>query len=127
MDERLARALAGRLAATNVTVLHADATALPFEAGRFSAATLFTMLHHVPSAALQDQMLAELRRVLRPGGVLAGTDSVETPARRELHADDDYLPVDPATMAGRLAAAGFVHATVEVQDDRFRFTAAVPA
>jgi len=59
--------------------------------------------------------------------VLAGTDSVETPARRELHADDDYLPVDPATMAGRLAAAGFVHATVEVQDDRFRFTAAVPA
>ena len=127
IDERLARSLAGRLAGANVTVLHADATSLPFEAGRFSAVTLFTMLHHVPSTALQDQMLAELRRVLRPGGVLAGTDGVETPARRELHADDDYLPVDPATMAGRLAAAGFVHATVEVQDDRFRFAAAVPA
>ena len=126
IDERLARSLAGRLAGTNVTVLHADATALPFEAGRFSAATLFTMLHHVPSTALQDQMLAELRRVLRPGGLLAGTDGVATPARRELHVGDDYLPIDPATMAGRLAAAGFVHITVEVEEDRFRFAAATP-
>ena len=127
IDERLARSLAGRLAGSNVTVLHADATALPFSGGQFSAATLFTMLHHVPSAALQDQMLAELRRVLRPGGLLAGTDGVATPARRELHVDDDYLPVDPATMAHRLAAAGFAGVTVEVQDDRFRFTATVPA
>ena len=126
VDERLARALAGRLAGTNVTVLHADATALPFAARRFSAATLFTMLHHVPSAAQQDQMLAELRRVLRPGGVLAGTDSVETPARRELHVDDDYLPVDPATLAGRLAGAGFTRVTVEVEEDRFRFAATAP-
>ena len=126
IDERLARALAGRLAGTNVTVLHADATALPFETGRFSAATLFTMLHHIPSASLQDRMLSELRRVLRPGGMLAGTDGVETPARRELHTDDDYLPIDPATMAGRLAAAGFVHTTVEVEEDRFRFAATAP-
>jgi SAM-dependent methyltransferase len=127
IDERLARSLAGRLAGTNVTVLHADATALPFEAGQFSAATLFTMLHHVPSTAQQDQMLAELRRVLRPGGVLAGTDGVETPARRELHTGDDYLPIDPATMAGRLAAAGFTGVTVEVEEDRFRFAATAPA
>jgi len=127
IDGRLARSLAGRLAGTNVTVLHADATALPFSDGRFSAATLFTMLHHVPSAARQDLMLAELRRVLRPGGVLAGTDGVETPARRDLHADDDYLPVDPATLAGRLAAAGFAGATVEVHEDRFRFAATVAA
>src|ERR1700722_14495104 len=127
VDERLARALAGALGGTTVTVLHADATALPFGAGRFSAATLFTMLLHVPSSAQQDQMLAELRRVLRPGGVLAGTDSVETPARRELHIDDDYLPVDPSTMAGRLAGAGFTRVTVEVEEDRFRFAATAPA
>jgi ubiquinone/menaquinone biosynthesis C-methylase UbiE len=127
IDERLARSLAGRLAGTNVTVLHADATALPFEDGQFSAATLFTMLHHVPSTAMQDRMLAELRRVLRSGGLLAGTDGVETPARRELHVGDDYLPIDPATLAGRLATAGFVNATVEVEQDRFRFLAAAPA
>src|ERR1700735_1477976 len=87
VDERLARALAGRLAGTNVTVLHADATALPFGAGRVSAATLFTMLHHVPSSAQQDQMLAELRRVLRPGGVLAGTDTGDIPSGRGVHTD----------------------------------------
>ena len=127
IDERLTRSLAGRLAGSNVTVLHADATALPFGAGQFSAATLFTMLHHVPSAARQDRMLAELCRVLRPGGVLAGADGVATPARRELHIDDDYLPVDPAAMAGRLAAAGFAGATVEVHGDRFRFSATAPA
>ena len=75
---------------------------------------------------IDDQMLAELRRVLRPGGVLAGTDGVETPARRELHVDDDYLPIDPATMADRLAGAGFTRVTVEVEEDRFRFAATAP-
>ncbi len=65
--------------------------------------------------------------MLRPGGVLAGADGVATPARGELHIDDDYLPVGPAAMAGRLAAAGFAGATVEVHGDRFRFSATAPA
>ena len=87
---------------------------------------LFTMLHHVPSAALQDRMLAELRRVLRPGGLLAGTDGVETPARRDLHVDDDYLPIDPATMADRLAAAGFRPRHGRGGGGPFRFAATAP-
>jgi SAM-dependent methyltransferase len=67
-DPTLAAALATRLAGTNVAVLHADATDLPFDDGTFTAAASFTMLHHVPSAALQDRLLAEVARVLRPGG-----------------------------------------------------------
>jgi SAM-dependent methyltransferase len=127
IDDRLAQALAGRLAGSNVEVVHADGTRLPFGSGRFSVATLFTMLHHVPSADLQDALLAEVRRVLRPGGRLVGTDGLATPERTELHRDDDWNPVDPATMPGRLAAAGFAQPAAEVTGDRFRFAATVPA
>jgi SAM-dependent methyltransferase len=127
IDDDLARKLAGRLAGTNVEVVNADGTLLPFPAGRFSAATMFTMLHHVPSIELQDRLLAEVRRVLRPGGMLAGSDSPETPERRELHEGDIYLPVEPAGFRDRLLAAGFADATVETGEHSFRFRATVPA
>ncbi|HTT53755.1 MAG TPA: class I SAM-dependent methyltransferase [Streptosporangiaceae bacterium] len=126
IDERLARALAGRLSGSNVEVVHADGTALPFGAGEFTAATLFTMLHHVPSAELQDRLLAEVRRVLRPGGLVVGSDGMATPSRWELHQGDDYRPIDPAGLPARLAAAGFTGPVVEIQGDRFRFLAHAP-
>ena len=50
IDAGLAAALAERLAGTNVEVVQADATAMPFPDGRFSSAVSFTMLHHVPTA-----------------------------------------------------------------------------
>ena len=68
IDPDLAGALAQRLAGTNVEVLNADATALPLEPDRFSGAVSFTMLHHVPSAELQDRLFTELARVLRARG-----------------------------------------------------------
>ena len=37
-----------------VEIVHGDGTAMPFPDGRFSAVVCFTMLHHVPSAQLQD-------------------------------------------------------------------------
>src|SRR5437870_348170 len=42
VDEALASALAARMAGSNVEVVHADATGLPFEADQFSGATCFT-------------------------------------------------------------------------------------
>ena len=130
VDADLARALATRMSGSNVEVLHADATALPFEPGRFSAATCFTMLHHVPSPDGQDRLLGELRRVLRPAGLLIGVDSLDRPEWRELHVGDVCVPVDPDTLADRLARGGFVD--IEVERDsrepalRFRFAARVP-
>ena len=84
------------------------------------------MLHHIPSPAQQDAALAELARVLRPGGVLAGSDGLDTPARRELHHDDVFVPVDPGPLPARLEAAGFGRARIDVAGDRVRFTAVRP-
>jgi len=123
LDFALAGKLAARLAGSNVQVVAGDVTRLPFPAGRFSAAACLTMLHHIPSPARQDAALAELARVLRPGGVLAGSDGLDTPARRELHVDDVFVPVDPGMLEGRLRAAGFGRARVDVAGDRVRFAA----
>jgi hypothetical protein len=81
------------------------------------------MLHHVPSAALQDALLTEAGRVLRSGGVLIGTDNIETPARWELHVSDTDVPIDPSGLEKRLEAAGFTEIAIGVAPDRFKFVA----
>jgi SAM-dependent methyltransferase len=113
IDPRSASSLQERMENTNVEVVEADATAMPFPDGSFSAVLSFTMLHHVPSVNLQDCLLAEARRVLRPGGVFAGTDAVPGVLLRLAHIGDTMVPVDPATLGQRLEAAGFC--TVEVK------------
>jgi SAM-dependent methyltransferase len=130
VDGDLAGALADRLAGTNVEVVHADATESGLATDRFSAATCFTMLHHVPSPELQDRLFAEVRRVLRAGGTFIGTDSIDSDAIRQGHVDDVFVPVDPATLGLRLEAAGFVDVSVErasdAWGDRVRFHARKP-
>lgn len=136
LDHELAEALRTRLEGTNVTVVEADATRLPFEDDRFSTATCFTMLHHVPSPELQDRVLAEMCRVLRPGGLLIGTDVVPSDTLDDFHEGDVYVTCDPAGMPDRLKAAGFVDIQVERADvddpdlgwvrSRFRFCAIAP-
>ncbi len=121
IDERLAAALRERMAGRPVEVVTADATALPLPDGSRSAAVCFTMLHHIPTTQLQDRALAEIARVLRPGGLLVGTDGEDTPARRALHVDDVFVPVDPGGFADRLRSAGFDDPVVDSTGDRFRF------
>ena len=123
LDLDLAGKLASRLAGSNVTVVAGDVTRLPFPAGRFSCAACLTMLHHIPSPAQQDAALAELARVLNPGGSLLGSDGLDTPARREIHEGDIFVPVDPGTLEARLRGAGFTRARVAVMGDRLKFAA----
>ena len=107
IDPRLASSLQERMKNTNVEVVEADATAMPFPDGSFSAVLSFTMLHHVPSVTLQDQLLAEAWRVLRPGGVFAGSDTAPGVLFRLAHIGDTMVPVDPTTLSHRLKTAGF--------------------
>jgi SAM-dependent methyltransferase len=109
----LADALAGRLVGTNVEVIHGDATDMPFDDGRFTGAVSLTMLHHVPTAELQDRLFAEVARVLEPGGQFVASDSMASEDLAAFHRGDTYNPVNPDTVTDRLAAAGF--ADVEVR------------
>ena len=126
LDADLAASLTARMAGTNVTVLHADATATGLPEGRFSAAACFSMLHHVPTPELQDRTFAELCRVLRPGGLLVAVDSLDGPALREFHADDVFVPLDPTTLADRLTNAGFGEVAMELDELQVRFHARKP-
>jgi SAM-dependent methyltransferase len=86
------------------------------------------MLHHVPSEALQTRLLAEVARVLRPGGMFAGTDSLYSRSFRLLHFLDTMVVVDPSTFPARLKAAGFGDVQVDVlKPYAFRFRARKPA
>lgn len=113
LDRELAASLSNRLAGTNVAVVEGDATDMPFESARFTGAIAFTMFHHVPTVELQDRMLAEIFRVLRPGGLLVASDSVASEDLAALHVGDVYNPVDPATLSDRLETIGF--AAIEVE------------
>jgi SAM-dependent methyltransferase len=124
VDAAAAASLQTRLDGTGVRVVHGDGAAMPFADGSFSGVVAFTMLHHVPSAALQDRLLAEARRVLRPGGVFVGFDGVGSFLFRLIHLGDTYTPVNPDTFRVRLKAAGFAEVAVERGWARFRFRAA---
>lgn len=121
-----AAALQERLIGTNVRVVHGDGTAMPFADGSFSGVVAFTMLHHISTAAAQDRLLSEARRVLCPGGVFVGFDGMDSLLFRLVHLGDDYMPVDPHTFESRLQAAGFTDPTVEQGRRRFRFWAKRP-
>jgi hypothetical protein len=73
-------------------------------------------------------VLAEAARVLRPGGILAGTDSIGTGwLFRVIHAGDVLMPIDPDGLPERLSAAGLLDPRVQRGGRSFRFRAVAPA
>lgn len=120
--EHLRRTLDG-----DAEIVQADATAMPFPDGRFSGVVCFTMLHHIPSPELQDRLLGEVARVLRPGGVFAGTDSLGTSrAFKLLHVGDTLVPVPPEELPARLEEVGLEQPQVVKGGSSFRFRARKP-
>ncbi len=110
------------------TVVQGDATNLPFPESSFSAAVCFTMLHHIPSPALQDAAFAEVARVLRPGGTFAGTDSLGNGWLFKLiHVGDTLNLIAPETLPDRLRRAGLSEPRVDLGGRSLRFEARKPA
>lgn len=126
IDGSLATKLAQRLGGTNVDVVQGDATAMPFADRRFSGAVSFTMLHHLPSQSMQDKLLREVCRVLKPGGFFAGVDSRDSWSMRVIHIGDTLVPIDPESFPVRLHEAGFANVSIESNERAFRFAAQRP-
>jgi SAM-dependent methyltransferase len=121
LTDRLRRKLQG-----NLTIRCEDATAMSLPGESFDGVVCFTMLHHIRSTELQNKLFVEVARVLRPGGVFAGTDSLESRVTRLIHLFDTLVLVDPETLPRRLTAAGFENVQVDVNPYAFRFRAWKP-
>lgn len=122
MAERLRERFAGR-----ADIRHADGTATGLPDNHFSSVVCFTMLHHIPTAAMQDRLLAETFRVLQPGGVFAGSDSLSSLPFRLIHLGDICNPLEPESLRAKLSAAGFGQIDIEVAGSRQRWRARKPA
>ncbi|GAA1696363.1 class I SAM-dependent methyltransferase [Fodinicola feengrottensis] len=97
-----------------VTIINASGADVPLASASYSGVVCFTMLHHVPSVELQDQIFAEAYRLLRPGGVVAGADGQDSEGFRALHEGDIMVVVEPDSFPDRLRAAGFTDIDVTV-------------
>ena len=77
----------------HLTLVRNDGQTLPFRDRAFDAVLLFTVLTCIPSDDDQRGLLAEVRRILRPGGILYVSDLlINSDARNleryERHADE---------------------------------------
>jgi ubiquinone/menaquinone biosynthesis C-methylase UbiE len=126
VDAAAAGKLADRFAGSNVEVVVGSAAELSFPDESFDSVGCFTMLHHVPTLVLQNKILAEALRVLRPGGVLICSDSLASNDLHHFHEGDTYNPVEPTSVLARLQTLGFENITVVV-DGMLKFVAHRPA
>jgi SAM-dependent methyltransferase len=125
LDPEAAALLEAAYPASNVEVVVGDCTRVPFPKCGFDSVASFTMLHHLPSPAAQYATLAEAFRVLRPGGLLVGADSLASTALHDFHIGDTYNPIDPARLLVALQLLGYEPVTISVGCD-LRFTARRP-
>jgi ubiquinone/menaquinone biosynthesis C-methylase UbiE len=115
-DAEAAEKLAARYPDGNVEIVVGDAAQLGYPDESFDSVGCFTMLHHVPTLALQNKILAEAFRVLRPGGVLIASDSLASNGLHHFHEGDTYNPVEPASALVRLQTIGFDKITIMVDE-----------
>lgn len=125
LDGSAASGLVQRFRRANVEVVTGDAMSMQFADASFDSCAAFTMLHHIPTTAQQDAVLFEVFRVLRPGGVFVGSDSLASDGLHAFHVEDTYNPVEPSSFFTRLRMAGFGRVLLDA-DDHLEFLAVKP-
>ncbi len=122
-DHTFAAKLGAKVNHSNARVIQGDAAALPFADASFSSAIAILMLHHLKSRELQNRAFAEIFRVFRPGAVFLAFDIPDGWIHRVAHIKSTFVPVDPATVIGRLTAAGFSKVALDSRSGAFRIRA----
>ena len=79
LPDRIARA---RELMPGARIEAADAQALPFEDGQFDLVLAFTLLSTIKDQAVRERVVAEMRRVLRPNGLVIVYDFWTNPLNR---------------------------------------------
>jgi SAM-dependent methyltransferase len=125
LDPEMAGRLRDEFTNTNVSVEVGDCTRAPFADASFDSVGAFTMLHHLSTPAEQFAALGEAFRMLRPGGVLVGSDSLASPTLHEFHEGDIYNPIDPARMLVFLQTLGYARICLTI-DQGLMFAAHKP-
>lgn len=107
LDTKMVNDLDTRLSPfPNARARLADVVHLPFEAASFDFVLSNLMLHHV---VIWPEALAEVARVLRPGGHFVGYDLLDTRIARWIHQTDrsPFRLIGRDELADGLAQAGF--------------------
>jgi ubiquinone/menaquinone biosynthesis C-methylase UbiE len=126
-DHGLATSLARHNHGGLGAVLQGDAAALPFPEKTFSAAIAVLVLHHLRSIEQQDRALAEVYRVLRPGGLFLALEIRDGWLQRISHFRSTFVPVVADSLERRLGSAGFSQVALNFRGGAFRARAVRPA
>lgn len=101
------------------SVVQGDASALPFASDSFTSAIAVLMLHHLRSPELQGAALAEISRVLRPGGLFVALEIDDGWLTRVVHLRSTFVPVSPRRLPAQLNELGFANVDVERRSGGF--------